>query len=74
MSIDIFRKVYLFLSKKLTLGLDKMSHKINLKWHDIKEDTKNTFESLIKTNDFVDVSLVCEDGQLVEAHKVIFFF
>ena len=53
-----------------TICLDKMSHKI--KWHDIKEDMKNTFESLIETNDFVDVSLVCEDGQLVEAHKVIF--
>ena len=50
-----------------------MTNKINLKWHDIKEDMKNTFESLIETNDFVDVSLVCEDGQLVEAHKVIFF-
>ena len=55
-----------------TICLDKMSHKINLKWHDIKEDMKNTFESLIETSDFVDVSLVCEDGQLVEAHKVIF--
>ena len=48
-----------------------MSHKINLKWHDIKENTKNTFESLMENRDFVDVSLVCEDGQLVEAHKVI---
>ena len=53
-----------------TICLDKMSHKI--KWHDIKEDMKSTFENLIETNDFVDVSLVCEDGQLVEAHKVIF--
>ena len=50
-----------------------MSPKINFKWHDIKEDMKSTFENLIETNDFVDVSLVCEDGQLVEAHKVIFF-
>ena len=44
---------------------------INLKWTNIKEDMKNTFESLMETSDFVDVSLVCEDGKLVEAHKVI---
>ena len=25
-----------------------------------------------KDNDFADVTLACEDGQLVEAHKVIF--
>ena len=55
----------------LTICLDKMSHKINLKWHEIKENMKDTFESLMENRDFVDVSLVCEDGQLVEAHKVI---
>ena len=27
---------------------------------------------LRKDNDFADVTLACEDGQLVEAHKVIF--
>ena len=32
---------------------------------------KNAFESLMENSDLVDVSLVCEDGQQVEAHKVI---
>ena len=54
-----------------TICLDKMSHKINLKCHDIKEDMKNSFGSFIEKSDFVDVSLVCEDGKQVEAHKVI---
>ena len=66
-------KFNLLLTTLFSICLDKMSHKINLKCHDIKEDMKNSFESFMEKRDFVDVSLVCEDGKQVEAHKVILF-
>ena len=48
-----------------------MSEKLCLQWNDFKENAVNTFESLKDDEDFTDVTLVCEDGKQVEAHKVI---
>ena len=50
---------------------NKMSEKIWLKWKDFKENIKSAFGNLREENNFSDVTLVCEDGQKVEAHKVI---
>ena len=53
-----------------------MSEKLCLWWDDFQENMKSAFGKLREDNDFADVTLVCEDGQQVEAHKVIslFFF
>ena len=48
-----------------------MSEKLCLQWNDFQENIKNSFGNLREDNDFADVTLVCEDGQQVEAHKVI---
>ena len=48
-----------------------MSEKLCLQWNDFKDNMLNAFGSLRKDNNFADVTLVCEDGQQVEAHKVI---
>ena len=48
-----------------------MSEKLCLQWNDFRENAVNTFESLKEDKDFTDVTLVCEDGKQVEAHKVI---
>ena len=48
-----------------------MSEKLCLQWNDFQEDIKNAFASLREDKDFKDVTLVCEDGQQVEAHKVV---
>ena len=48
-----------------------MSEKLCLQWNDFQNNTKIAFGNLRKDNDFADVTLVCEDGQQVEAHKVI---
>ena len=48
-----------------------MSEKLCLQWNDFKENVHSAFASLREDNDFSDVTLVCEDGQQVEAHKVI---
>ena len=52
------------------LGFD-MSEKLCLQWNDFQENIKNAFGNLREDNDFADVTLASEDGQQVEAHKVI---
>ena len=48
-----------------------MSEKLCLKWNDFQDNIKESFGNLREDNDFADVTLACEDGQQVEAHKVI---
>ena len=48
-----------------------MSEKLCLQWNDFQENMKLAFGNLRDDNDFADVTLACEDGQQVEAHKVI---
>ena len=48
-----------------------MSEKLCLQWNDFKENVNSAFSRLRNDNDFTDVTLACEDGQHLEAHKVI---
>ena len=48
-----------------------MSEKLCLQWNDFQNNIKNAFGHLRNTTDFVDVTLACEDGRQIEAHKVI---
>ena len=48
-----------------------MSEKLCLQWNDFQENVKSAFGNLREDNDFAYVTLACEDGQQVEAHKVI---
>ena len=48
-----------------------MSEKLCLQWNDFQNNVKSAFGNLREDNDFADVTLACEDGQQVEAHKVI---
>ena len=47
------------------------AEKFCLKWNDFKENVTSAFISLRNDDDFTDVTLACEDGKQVEAHKVI---
>ena len=49
----------------------RMSEKLYLQWNDFKENVNSAFRKLRDDNEFTDVTLVCEDGQQMEAHKVI---
>ena len=42
-----------------------------LKWTGFTNNMADTFKSLRGDNDFTDVTLACEDGTMLEAHKVI---
>ena len=48
-----------------------MHEKLCLQWNDFQQNIKSAFGNLREDRDFKDVTLVCEDGQQVEAHKVI---
>ena len=47
------------------------SEKLCLKWNDFQENTISSFEVLRNDQEFADVTLACEYGTQVEAHKVI---
>ena len=51
-----------------------MSERLCLQWNDSKENIVGSFQRLKEDNYFSDVTLVCEDGQQVEPHKVILAF
>ena len=48
-----------------------MSEKLYLQWKDFKENVNSAFRKLRGRKEFTDITFVCEDGQQVEAHKVI---
>ena len=48
-----------------------MSEKLCLQWNDFQDNIKSVFGNLREDKDFADVTLVCDDGNQVEAHKMI---
>ena len=48
-----------------------MSEKLCLKWTDFQENARTAFGILRNDQELADVTLVSEDGQQVEAHKII---
>ena len=48
-----------------------MAEKLCLQWNDFKENVNSAFGRLRDDKEFTDVTLACEDGQQMEAHKVI---
>merc|ERR1719430_2556228 len=45
--------------------------KLCLQWNDFQENLTSAFRELREDKEFTDVTLACEDGQQVEAHKVV---
>ena len=48
-----------------------MSEKLCLQWNDFKSNVNTAFANLREDSDFTDVTLICEDGKQINAHKVI---
>ena len=47
------------------------TEKFCLKWNDFQENVNSAFSNMRKDNNFCDVTLACEGGFQLEAHKVI---
>ena len=48
-----------------------MEEKLCVKWSDFHENINSSFANIRKDFEFTDVTLACEDGQQLEAHRVI---
>merc|ERR1712129_677067 len=57
------------------MGVDNcaldMPEKLCLNWSDFQDNTREVLKNLRSDDNFTDVTLACEDGYQVEAHKVI---
>ena len=42
-----------------------------MQWKGFQDDTSAALESLREDKDFADITLVCQDGQLFYAHKIV---
>ena len=42
-----------------------------LEWKEFQTNIKTSYQGLRKTEDYADVTLACEDGQLIRAHRII---
>ena len=67
----IYLPLTLLLINIYVFSSDKMGEKLWLQWNDFKDNADIVLKSLRNDNDFSDVTLVCEDGDPIEAHKVI---
>ena len=71
------QKMYLTEHKRIyqqisaTLNKMNISEKLCLQWNDFKDNLSSSFGELRQDKDLTDVTLACEDGRQVEAHKVI---
>merc|ERR1712129_544195 len=54
-----------------TRAMNSSDEKLCLKWNDFQENAISAFGILREDREFADVTLACDDGQQVEAHKVI---
>ena len=45
--------------------------KLNVQWNDFRENLSSALGNLREDKEFTDVTLVCEDGQQVDAHKLV---
>jgi len=51
--------------------MNSSEEKLCLKWNDFQENVISAFGALRDEKEFADVTLVCEDGQQMEAHKIV---
>ena len=69
MTINLKRTSFILLY--FAIFCRNMSEKLCLQWNDFQDNVTNAFGNLREGSDFADVTLACEDGHQIEAHKVI---
>ena len=51
--------------------MDSSSEKLCLKWNEFQQNIISSYHKLRKDYEYSDVTLVCEEGQQIEAHRII---
>ena len=57
--------------KLLWVTVQRPDEKLSLKWNEFRDNLCKAFAKLKDDKDFTDVTLVCEDGQQFETHKLV---
>ena len=70
-SLPLVKIKAMYIQDFITVPCGTMSEKLCLQWNDFKENITTSFGTLRRDEDFADVTLACEDGKQVKAHKVI---
>ena len=66
------KTVFFFIFPNLCPSINfTMPQALRLRWDEFQENINLAFGSLRDDNDFSDVTLVCEDGKQMDAHKII---
>ena len=60
-----------YFTRPITFKQCTHQRKFRLRWNDFKVNINTAFVSLRKDTNFTDVTLACEDGHQVDAHKVV---
>ena len=72
--IKFFLQTEICIQQLFCESLAKMtysSEKFCLKWNDFQQNIVSSYHDLRKDADFCDVTLLCEEGQQIEAHRII---
>ena len=64
-------KIFKSLKSGISTFLTIMTEKLCLQWNDYKENVNSAFGRLRSDKEFTDVTLTCEDGKQIDAHKVV---
>jgi len=59
------------IEKILYQGNIRMDDRFNLSWDDFQTSTISSIKDLLNDEQFTDVTLACDDGKQVKAHKII---
>ena len=51
--------------------MQRSEEKLCLQWNDFRDNISSAFRELRDDKDFTDLTLACEDGQQIEAHKMV---
>ena len=76
-SIVLFTRIFCdsrlmcFTHRCVTEKMGNFDERLCLQWNHFRKNISSTFGDLREDKEFTDVTMACEDGQQVKAHKVV---
>ena len=67
----LFKQILVVKGRGALTTMTFSSEKLCVKWNDFQQSIARSYHDLRKDSDFCDVTLVCEDDQQIEAHRII---
>ena len=67
----LFKQILVVKGRGALTTMTFSSEKLCVNWNDFQQSIASSYHDLRKDSDFCDVTLVCEDDQQIEAHRII---